>query len=67
MRIELKGLIAGLTGVRAIFAAKWNGYAVLEDGRITIWGDVREFNRPGGRSLISPSPILLSIDGLENR
>ena len=59
--------IAGLAGVRAVFTSGWTGYAILDDGRISVWGDVREFNRPGGRSEISPSPILLKVDGLENR
>lgn len=58
--------IAGLAGVRAIFAANENTFAVLNDGRIAVAGWVREFDRPGGRSPNAISPILLRVEGLEN-
>ena len=60
-------VIAGLTGVHAVFAALETSYAVLDDGRIMVWGAVREWNRPGkGSREVSWSPIPLKIDGLGN-
>lgn len=60
------GVIKGLAGAHAV-AAGSSSFAVLEDGRIMTWGSVREWDRPGGWArTISPAPILLKIDGLNN-
>lgn len=60
------GLIKGLTGVVSIAASAWANAAVLASGRIMTWSEVRPWHRPGGgESNLSPYPILLWLDGLE--
>ncbi|MGB7220773.1 MAG: hypothetical protein WBD07_18380 [Vicinamibacterales bacterium] len=61
-------VIKGLTGVQSVTTCASKGIAVLDDGRIFIWGGkVRPWVRlDGGPSGGSPSPILLSLEGLEN-
>jgi hypothetical protein len=59
-------MVDGLTGVKSLAVCKSQTVAVLGSGRIMTWGEVREWTRPdiGGTGL-SPHPILLWIDGLE--
>lgn len=61
------GLVKGLTEVQSIAASARGSAAVLASGRIMIWSEVRPWTRPGsnGRSNLSPFPILLWVDGLE--
>lgn len=61
------GLVKGLTGVQSIAASPWPSAAVLASGRIMTWSEVRPWHRPGSNGLanLSPSPILLWLDGLE--
>ncbi len=59
-------VVAGLTGVQSIAAAVATTTAVLASGRIMTWGGVREWTRPdGGGPALSPRPILLWVDGLD--
>ncbi len=59
--------INGLTGVRSVATHGWTSVAVLNDGRIMYWGDIRPWITLRGvpRSL-STSPVLLNVDGLNN-
>jgi hypothetical protein len=59
-------VVKELTGVLSITSQHETTVAVLSTGRIVTWGDVREFQRNDGRSIYSPSPIPLAVDGLEN-
>lgn len=60
-------VIKGLTGVESVTTRWARGIAVLDDGRIFNWGTVRPWvSLDGGSGGGSPSPILLSVDGLEN-
>ena len=66
-RDDVPGVIKELTGVQSIACRHETTVAVLETGRILTWGEVREFKRSdGSRSIYSPSPIPLAVDGLEN-
>jgi alpha-tubulin suppressor-like RCC1 family protein len=59
-------LVKGLTDVKSLAASKSTTTAVLGSGRIMTWGEVRLWTRPGGGQRdLSPSPILLWLDGLE--
>ena len=59
-------LVKGLTDVKSLAASKSTTTAVLGSGRIMTWGEVRLWTRPGGgQPDLSPSPILLWLDGLE--
>ena len=60
------GVVKELTGVQSIVSRHETTVAVLSTGRIVTWGDVREFQRSDGRSIYSPAPIPLLVDGLEN-
>jgi alpha-tubulin suppressor-like RCC1 family protein len=56
----------GVTDVQSIEAYGITGVAVLGAGRIMTWGGVRNWTRPdGGDRTLSPNPILLWVDGLE--
>ncbi len=61
------GLVKELTGVVSVAASAWGSAAVLASGRIMTWSEVRPWHRPGfsGTSNLSPFPILLWLDGLE--
>jgi hypothetical protein len=61
------GLVKGLTDVQSVAASAWASAAVLASGRIMAWSEVRPWHRPGtnGLSNLSPAPILLWLDGLE--
>jgi alpha-tubulin suppressor-like RCC1 family protein len=60
------GLVPGLTDVRWMAAGAGTTIAVLGSGRMMTWGEVRPWTRPGsGQGNLSPSPILLWLDGLE--
>jgi alpha-tubulin suppressor-like RCC1 family protein len=61
------GLVKGLTDVVSIAASPWANAAVLASGRIMAWSEVRPWHRPGSNGLsdLSPFPILLWLDGLE--
>jgi alpha-tubulin suppressor-like RCC1 family protein len=60
--------VNGLTDVRSVVAANSTTIAVLGSGRVMTWGEVRAWTRPdeGGKDL-SPLPILLWLDGLDQR
>lgn len=61
-------LVPGLTGVASLAAGHSTTIAVTNSGRIVTWGEVRPWTRPGdGQGDLSPSPILLWLDGLEQR
>ena len=60
------GVVKELTGVQSIASRHETTVALLSTGRIVTWGDVREFQRNDGRSVYSPAPIPLLVDGLEN-
>jgi alpha-tubulin suppressor-like RCC1 family protein len=58
--------VRGLDDVRSLAAADGTTTAVLGSGRIMTWGEVREWTRPGsGGAGLSPFPILLWLDGLD--
>jgi alpha-tubulin suppressor-like RCC1 family protein len=60
------GLVKGLVNVTSLAAAASTTIAVLESGRVMTWGEVRPWTRPDdGQSNLSPFPILLWVDGLE--
>jgi alpha-tubulin suppressor-like RCC1 family protein len=61
------GLVKELTDVVSIAASPWASAAVLASGRIMTWSEVRPWSRPGfnGQSNLSPFPILMWLDGLE--
>lgn len=61
------GLVKGVTGVTSLAAAHSSTIAVSSSGRIVTWGEVRPWTRPGspGPANLSPSPILLWLDGLD--
>jgi alpha-tubulin suppressor-like RCC1 family protein len=61
------GLVKELTDVVSIAASPWASAAVLASGRIMTWSEVRPWHRPGSNGLanLSPFPILLWLDGLE--
>ena len=63
---QAPALVKGLTDVRYLAACKSQTIAVLGSGRMMTWGEVRGWTRPddGGADL-SPFPILLWLDGLE--
>jgi alpha-tubulin suppressor-like RCC1 family protein len=60
-------LVNGVTAVQSVAANTLStGIAVLASGRILTWGQVREWTRPdGGGAGLSPFPILLWLDGLD--
>jgi hypothetical protein len=63
---KVAGLIKGLAEVQSISASPRGSAAVLASGRIMMWSEVRSWTRPGdGQPDLSPSPILLWVDGLE--
>ena len=61
------GLVKGLTDVQSIAASARGSAAVLASGRIMTWSEVRPWTqaRVSGQSNLSPFPILLWLDGLE--
>jgi alpha-tubulin suppressor-like RCC1 family protein len=60
------GLVKGMADVKSLAAGHSTTIAVLGSGRVTTWGEVRPWTRPDeGQSDLSPFPILLWIDGLE--
>ncbi|MGH7462454.1 MAG: RCC1 domain-containing protein, partial [Longimicrobiales bacterium] len=60
------GLVKDLTDVRSLAAAHATTIAVRGSGRVMTWGEVRPWTRPeSGQSDLSPFPILLWLDGLE--
>jgi alpha-tubulin suppressor-like RCC1 family protein len=61
------GLVKGVTGVTSLAAAHSTTIAVSSSGRIVTWGEVRPWTRPGspGPANLSPFPILLWLDGLD--
>lgn len=63
---NMPGLVKGLANVTWVAANDGTSIAVLGSGRIMTWGEVREWTRPddGGAGL-SPFPILLWLDGLD--
>jgi alpha-tubulin suppressor-like RCC1 family protein len=59
--------VKGLSGVRWMRMRDGAGIAVLDDGRIFNWGGVRPWVALDGRTRFwSASPVLLSVDGLDN-
>jgi alpha-tubulin suppressor-like RCC1 family protein len=62
---QTPGVVQGLGGVRSIAAYDDTSVAVLSSGRIMTWGEVRPWNRPDGGRDLSPLPILLWVDGLD--
>jgi hypothetical protein len=55
-----------LKNVERLAAGAGTTIAALGSGRMMTWGEVRPWTRPGqGGSNLSPSPILLWLDGLE--
>ncbi|MDZ4802907.1 MAG: hypothetical protein SGI92_32505 [Bryobacteraceae bacterium] len=59
-------IIPSLTGVQSIVAHDSTNLATLKSGRIMTWRAVRPWTRPGGgHDDISPSLILLWLDGLD--
>jgi len=64
--INPAGLVKGLEGVRSVAVADGTNIVVLESGRMMTWGEVRPWTRPGaGGGELSPFPILLWLDGLD--
>jgi alpha-tubulin suppressor-like RCC1 family protein len=60
------GLVKGVTDVRWLAAARGSTIAILGSGRMMTWGEVRVWTRPDpGQADLSPQPILLWLDGLE--
>ena len=60
------GIVKGLSGVTSLAAAHSTTTAVLGSGRVMTWGEVRPWTRPDdGQSDLSPYPILLWLDGLD--
>jgi alpha-tubulin suppressor-like RCC1 family protein len=58
--------VKGLADVKFLAAGDSTTIAVLGSGRMMTWGEVRPWNRPdNGGGDLSPSPILLWLDGLE--
>ncbi|MFN8007344.1 MAG: hypothetical protein U0V70_10030 [Terriglobia bacterium] len=65
-KTSLPASIKSLSGVQSIFTINSTCFAVLATGRIMTWGAVRPWTRPGGgMDIVSRSPILLWIDGLD--
>jgi hypothetical protein len=62
---QAAGLIKELSGVQSIAASGRGSAAVLRSGRIMTWSEVRPYQTGGGRSNLSPTPIPLSLAGLE--
>jgi alpha-tubulin suppressor-like RCC1 family protein len=60
------GLVKGVASVVSLAAAHSTTIVVMASGRIVTWGEVRPWTRPGnGQSDLSPFPILLWLDGLD--
>jgi alpha-tubulin suppressor-like RCC1 family protein len=61
------GLVKGVAGVTSLASAGSTTIVVTSSGRIFTWGEVRPWTRPGsaGNANLSPSPILLWLDGLD--
>jgi alpha-tubulin suppressor-like RCC1 family protein len=60
------GLVKGVTGVTSLAAAASTTIAILDSGRMLTWGEVRPWTRPeDGQGNLSPFPILLWLDGLQ--
>lgn len=60
------GLVKGLADVRWLASARGSTIAVMGSGRMMTWGEVRVWTRPGqGQPDLSPFPILLWLDGLD--
>ena len=60
------GAVKELTGATFLAACNSQTIAVLGSGRMMTWGEVREWTRPdGGGAGLSPFPILLWLDGLD--
>ena len=58
--------IPRLGKVHAVYTKYRRSFAVLEDGKIQIWGTpVPEFARPRGHPDISPFPMDLLVEGLD--
>lgn len=63
---DAAGLVEGLADVKSLAAGAGTTVAVLGSGRMMTWGEVRPWTRPGhGQRDLSPFPILLWLDGLE--
>jgi len=58
------GLITSLSEVQSICACDQTSIAVLASVHVMTWGAVRPWNRPGGSSRVSRTPVPLSVDGL---
>jgi hypothetical protein len=59
-------LLKGIAGAQSIAANTLSvTTVVLATGRILTWGHVRPWTRPGGGATLSPHPILLWVDGLD--
>ena len=64
--LRTPGLVKGLTGVTSLAAAASTTIAILDSGRMLTWGEVRPWTRPeDGQGNLSPFPILLWLDGLQ--
>jgi alpha-tubulin suppressor-like RCC1 family protein len=60
------GLVKGVADVKSLAAAAGTTIAVLGSGRMLTWGEVRVWTRPdSGQANLSPFPILLWLDGLD--
>lgn len=60
------GLVRGLSNVVSLAAGAGTTIAILASGRMMTWGEVRAWTRPaGGQANLSPHPILLWLDGLD--
>jgi alpha-tubulin suppressor-like RCC1 family protein len=60
------GPVKGLADVRSLAAGASTSIVVMGAGRIVTWGEVRPWTRPGnGGADLSPFPILLWLDGLD--
>jgi len=63
---EAPALVKGLADVKSLAAADGTTTAVLGSGRVMTWGEVRPWTRPDeGQPDLSPFPILLWVDGLD--
>ena len=59
-------LVRGLSDVKFVASGDSTTIVILGSGRMMTWGEVRPWTRPdGGGANLSPYPILLWLDGLE--
>jgi alpha-tubulin suppressor-like RCC1 family protein len=60
------GVVKGVVDIRSVAVAASTTIVVTGSGRTVTWGEVRPWTRPGSaQSNLSPFPILLWLDGLE--